>query len=849
MLRFITIICSCCSLCLAGQNNDTIKSATDAMAAGLWEVAAIHLHKALQSPELNPQKIAEISILLAENLIRDNQAAAALEILRQSNLASHPHQAFWSAQALAGLGRFADAVEAFESSAADPSHPFQSEAALTASTLLISLGKTKDALTILQPATLSPNPATARRAQLRQVEILIDLQRHDDARQILPPPSTPQDPLATLLEATLLLAEDQAAEADILFSSLLANPQGQSILRHHQAAIGKADSLKALDKPESASVSLLTFIQENPDSPLLEPMFRRIIAWLPETINSPEHPTLTRLAAWIPATPPPNIGPLAPANSAVAAWPTITPVPDIVVFAIHTRALALQRIDSPTAIGEAKALLQRIRILAPEHFLTPRSILNHARYLLTRNEPDQAFAILENLSQYAKSPHVIGQAAFINAKIAFDKNNPALAAELFDQAAHNLSGTNSESALLNAAIARILNQPDQPITIQHQNPTTAAELNTNLALERALTTEDPLIAKNSLDAFLTANPGHPRTTEARIASIEAALRTTPPDLSLARAQIETLRDSPQPPDHSQNLRINLAEIRLEDLAKDTEKTIELASRFIETHPNTSEAAEAAFIQGRNYFQAGDYNQARIVLEKAASIDPSSQLSQAAILLAARAAALGATAQSREQALGLYDQALAIDGPLKTLALLEKARLNIDLNRFTQAIETLRDSFQNLSQDDPARLPTGLLLAEAIYGQGDSQPENLIEALEINNQLLSLTDTQPALLFRLQYLRGLILEKLPDPENPGRTRLAEALAAYHSVLDRPTEPPPAEWEFFERSGFRALALLENANRWQAAIAIAEKIASFRGPRSEEAATRARQIRLKNLIWEN
>ena len=56
-------------------------------------------------------------------------------------------------------------------------------------------------------------------------------------------------------------------------------------------------------------------------------------------------------------------------------------------------------------------------------------------------------------------------------------------------------------------------------------------------------------------------------------------------------------------------------------------------------------------------------------------------------------------------------------------------------------------------------------------------------------------------------------------------------------------------WFERSGFRALSLLENASNWKAATSIAEKIASFGGPRAEEAATRPRQLRLKHHIWED
>ena len=63
----------------------------------------------------------------------------------------------------------------------------------------------------------------------------------------------------------------------------------------------------------------------------------------------------------------------------------------------------------------------------------------------------------------------------------------------------------------------------------------------------------------------------------------------------------------------------------------------------------------------------------------------------------------------------------------------------------------------------------------------------------------------------------------------------------------TSTPPSEWEYFERAGFRALALLEKAERWQAAISVAKKIASFGGPRAEEAAKYADELDLKYPVW--
>ena len=101
--------------------------------------------------------------------------------------------------------------------------------------------------------------------------------------------------------------------------------------------------------------------------------------------------------------------------------------------------------------------------------------------------------------------------------------------------------------------------------------------------------------------------------------------------------------------------------------------------------------------------------------------------------------------------------------------------------------------------------------------------------------------------RLQYLRGKTLEQIPDEKDPSQKREKQAFTAYYSALEAAS--PPTEWYYLELCGFRALALLEKAGRWPAAIACAQKIASFKGPRAQEAATRASELQLKHMIWED
>lgn len=824
------------------------------MENGLWDVASLRLEQATVDPDLDPERRTEILILLAENLIRAGDASKAFVILEESGLRGHPDAPFWTGQALAGMGRYSDAVAALLPLAADTSQRFREEAGLTTASLQLSLGVPETALETLALLASPQGTATAARSKLQSIEILLDLERPLDARVLfstLGEVPAGMSSHASFLDGQLMLAEERFSEAEAVFTNLLAVTDGNSLTRYNLSAIAKADAIAGLGSTADATKFLLSFIQSNPDTPVLRPMFDRIMEWLPEKIITAEHPTLQRLSEWLPKAPPSSIQYLyvdAP-YALLELSSSGEEVTDLAVFSLYARALGLHRIGTKDAKRQAELLLQRLRLITPSHFLTPRSLMSLARWKMAENHPTQAFGILDSLRLTAKSPLMKGEAAFLDAKIAFEKGESNLAASLFEEAAALLEGVNHEAAAFNSALSRLSEDPYAAILIQNDNPKTAAKLTADLALEKALLSDTPQAAKAALDEFLTNHHDHPRAAEARLAITEAALQSSPADLSLARAQLDTLRAAGRTISTDQVSQLLLAELRLHELSGENHLTVELAKTLIADYPETPAASEAALVMGKSLFKSGNYNEARIIFEKLATSEPGTQRTQAALLLAARSAALGATTQSREEALGIFDKAIAVDGPLRSLARLEKARLNIDLNRLNIAIKSLRETYDAATPDDPSRLPTGLLLAEAIYARGESVPGNLEEALKVYDELLDLSASNPAQYFRLQYLRGLTLEKLPDPEDPSKTRLDDALSAYFSVLDRPIDTPPPEWEWFERSGFRALALLEDANNWLAAISVAGKIASFKGPRSEEAATRARQLQLKHQIYED
>jgi len=840
-----------------GKNDQT--DADDAYQTGLWDVAAHKYQLLLADGEIPPDVRADIAIRLVECVVRDGRPLEALAFLGpEMPAAGHREAAFWRGQALAGAGRFADAVAEFDSYLAVEGVPHRLEAALTSANLQLSLESGSGALRTLAAFAEDADAQQAARANLQRAAILMDSGYPEDAQILLPEDaslSARDLPAARYVRARLLLAEGKAEEATGLFAALLEDPVGQSIAVHHGAALGLADALQSTTGPEAASRSLLAFLANHPDTPLLDPAFRRLLQWLPAP-PAPGDTVLEKLSDWIPKPVQPATGLIPPGDSAASFWPASTPMDEIAAFAMFTRAVGLQRIDSPATRYEARTLMSRLRMAFPTHFLARRSLLVESRWLMDAGKKAAALHHLSLAADASRTGATRGEAVFLEAIARANESEHDAALSLFEEAASLLESEYAEAARFNAALLRIRETPDP----EEEPPALSANLRAALTLERALAETDPASAYAALESFLRDHAGHPRAAEARLASAERAMLLTPADVSFARAQIETLSgldrldEIPGAEPRIALVRLRIAESGGED--GDIAETIEIARKILAETPDSPAASEAAITLGRKLFQSGDFNEARIAFERLAmanaeKADGDPALTQAAYLLAARAAALGATAQSRDEALGLFDKAIAVeDAPLGGIATLEKARLMIDLNRLKQAIAFLNDAREAMEATDPLHLPSGLLLGEAIYAKGGGGTESLEMALAIYDDLLTRSaDSQPTLYNRLQYLRGITLEKLPRPDAPDLMRNAEALEAYYSVIQRAGDQPPAEWEWFERSGFAALALLEKAERWQAAVNLARKIAAFNGPRAADAAERASQLRLKHMIWED
>ena len=682
------------------------------------------------------------------------------------------------------------------------------------------------------------------------MEILIDAKKIADARKRLTSvESFPEkfQARAKLLNAHLTLAENQHSVAAGLFKTLIDQPQGLKLRQFHSAAVGLADALSDSDGPAAAFAFMISFIGEHPDSPQLAAFFQRIENMLPEKPLA-DDPILVQLAQWISAD---DITPtgLVPTDEATcaAAWPSAKPREEIVAHAIFTRALALDRIGSTAALAESRQLTNRLRAEFSDHPLANRALLMIAKRDLAAGAYDKAAHTLTILRENSNLPQERGEAAFLEAMEAYKKGETGPAAKLFEQAAKDLENENSNNARFNSLVALTMDEKQGASSLTTIANIKDPALADDIKLERAMAAKSSPEKTQALAEFISQNPQHPRANEARIAAAHAALDQSPPDLTRAQNSLDELAKQADTEQAVSPAQLAWLKLRISSAARDLPAVITNANALLTEFPADPVAGDAALLLGRAHFESRSYNDARLVLEKLAATSADPSRAQAAWLLAAQSAALVQTPQSRQEALILFKKASESDSPLASVARLEMARLMIDMNQAEEAVNLLRPWFSSLQKNDPIYQTCGLLLGDALQALSLTRPDALADALDIYGLLLANTDKTSAHFNRLQYLRGRILEQVPDkPDSPGQNE-QEALRAYYSVLE--TSETPTEWNYFELCGFRALTLCEKAQRWPAAIACARKIASFNGPRADEAKQRAEQIRLKNMIWED
>jgi outer membrane protein assembly factor BamD (BamD/ComL family) len=817
----------------------------DALSARLWEIAATRFETALATPDLAPADRSAILLRLAEARIRGGEADAALQALADPALAGNPDFPYWQAQALIVAGRFNEALALLDGPALAPGGPRYREAMLTRAALHRALGDPSAALETLAVLAKERDAATALRARLESASILLDQGKPDEALTATPPPNAkltlPQAAQAEILRARAQLEKGEHQAAAGIFAALLQREEPAYRIHRHEAAVGLARTQLAAGNREAAIDGLLAFIEQERDSPQVGRAFPLLIDCLADP-PAPDDVILTRLREWCP--PPVIKSPIAigGGDGSAAAWPAPPPVPDeLATQALFHLAIGLRRVGTEESKARARQSLTRLRLDYPGHPLAERALLEGSRWDLTDGRKDQAAAALAALEGSVVEPALRAGASLSAAATAFDAGDFPLAATELDKAAALLDGDARRDASLNAAVARLaMGDLAGFESLAGKEPRLAADL----ALERGLhqaAARDPG-AMAALDRFLLDHPRHPRVAEARLAAAHAALESSPPDTAFAKAQLDSLSEeqlATLPP-----AALALARIRLASREARHAEAAEFAKAFLATLPEDPRTREIRFELGQALFANGDYNEARLELERLATAAPDDPLAPPSLLLAARAAALVATAQAKAESAVLFDKLIAAKGPLSDVARLEKARVLA----YPEAARELLPWFQSMKKDHPLRLIAGLHLCDALYNSAGSDQAPLAQALAIYGELLDGLPADSPRRFEIDYYRGRVLEQLPDPKSGSAKREKEALEVYFGVLQAAARQTPGDWQWVDKCGVRARSLLETAQRWDAAIAIADQHARLASPGAKEAAERAKALKLEHFIWD-
>ncbi|SHJ64184.1 Tetratricopeptide repeat-containing protein [Rubritalea squalenifaciens DSM 18772] len=829
----------------------------EALADYLPEQAVIRLQEAYKVRGLTDEQNQTILIKLAEAQVRSGLAEEALKTLDIKYLQDYPGSTFWRGQALAVGGQYNKAIELL--STLEPKDPFYGEAMLTAANLSEALGDTSSAIEYLKKSSSHSDKAIQLRSYITLAEIYLQQDRLEDARQVLartPDNSARATRLKEFMRARIAFREEKYADAISLYRSLLESSDNVPKRIYDLTLLGIIDSRYASGDKKGATSEALEFIKANPQSTTLQPLLERVTQWIDQDISESDS-VLLQLRDWAGRTPNPNapISPFPDTGSVVSQPPQfgITPASapeELSALAHFYYAKLIAHSSLVNANERALFELSAFRALNPTHPLFADSLLETAKIELKRGNKDAALAHLNSLQDLADahqlpvSSTTEAKAAYLRGLLSINFGNYNAALDAFEIATKSTSPTVASNAAINAGLAA-LRTADLKSFDKQLEKIDDEKLRVELLLEKALwlANLNHPEARPTLNQFTSRYPDHPRIAEARIALASLCISQPPMDPVLCTALLDTI--NPDTLNEEQFTQYARAKYQLASFKHEWKDAADIASNWLEKYPANKQAAEFSMRNGLALYRNGEHNKARQVLGKLAMDYPESPLTPMALYYAAMAARQEGTPQALQESVEIFAKVIDSNSPVSLEARIQQARLLIDLNRVDEAVKSLESVYEEKANGAQQR-EIGILLAAALHTQGSTDPSKYKQAIQIYDTLLKQRDLNLAWNNQIHFLKGQALESMGDQKG--------ALDAYYSVINRENVPKGTaeddqEWYWFYRCGRKALLMLENADRPRAAIAIANKIASYaNGPQAQEFAERARNLEMEHMIWE-
>ena len=798
------------------------RPAAQAIRDKLPDVAAARLQKLLASPAAarTPQPAARL--LLCEALVRSGKYADAIREAAHRDLASLPEATFWKASALAGLGRWNDALAAF-SALPDPStgkdFPFATEAAFSRASIMAAAGDHARALTTLAPFLSSDQPATASRARLWSAEFQFLANQPSEAAALLEPLTDPPAallPHVRYLKGRIALAVGKPEDALALMEPLTSPAGGATQKFQHAAALGMARALAATSQQDAALAALekLIGLSPAPDRSLLAAAFDEF-----SRLNQP---------------------PREEADSFLRSW-AASDQPDLRSLARLAQAEALETAGKP---AEALAICRELTSSNQGSELLPFLILKEAKAALAAGDRAAATRTLTTLEPLAATPVLRAWCAWLKGVTAYEENDFKKAAAAFSTAARNAPEADAQAAAAwNAAIAELRTgalNPASPLDLLSSLNTPAARTAaTEFTLERALylaATDQPG-ARESLEAFLATAPNHPRHFEALAALTELCLAASPPDATEASRHARAATAAAQSPEQKETAA--WLEVLATGATSGDDALATAATAFFTSFPESQRRSPLRMRLGEMFYRRQNFAAARQAFETIARDDPAHPLAEAALFWAGKSALLSLGQKSENDAVTLWEEVYRRNGPLKLEARLQVALVSQRRSDFPAALQYLNGILASTPAPEPAVRWQCLCLKGEILTAQAAGPGQIREALAAFDSVSADPATPTPWKHEALVRKGVCLEQLK--------RTTDALDAYHEVVSSPPAKEGPDEYWFHRAGEKALRLLESTGKYEEAVEMARKLSQAPGPRGRAAGNLVSQLALKYGIW--
>ena len=798
-------------LATAVARHPVIESARRALDERIAEVALEEVSQAIKAPGFPSEDLDAAKLLMAEAQLRLGKSEDALVTLEPLSGAA---VTLLRAHALAAARRWNEALSYYEELGDAPL-----SAALGHAESLQMLGRRAEAVAVLEKLIASGKaPVSAR---LRHAGLLVELGRKGDAETLIrdiKPETAADEKWREYVKARLLLTEESSVTALDALNAVVAKPEGvtPNLLAAVVLAATEARLKISSTDTDEAARELEKFLQNNPDNPAMEMVFRRL-----DQVNAqgrnPRESELHKMALE-------HAEPALKARAALAQF--------------YVCRMQLREKNRRQLAGQSIANFLNWH---PAHRLATFVWEMQAELAQANGEFDRALDALEAAQRTTQDKDRKAVLEMRMGLVSFQKGDPSLAVTYFQLAAEGAQRL-QKGAAFNAALAELWRtnfDGFQTRLAEFTKNNGGDPLTGELLLEAGFTKarESDKDAPAALRAFLSSFPTHLRAGEAHLALAEISLANG--NVAQATADLETARaaeardESGAQAERNQYAQISAADAVTPRDAKVVEKVVTLARGFIASHPKSSLLPDVRMKLGQVHFHDGDMTNAAMQFETLANEHPDGDYAETALFLAAQCAA---TLQNAERAKKLFDQVVAHKGPLKYHARFQQGAIEHQLDNDATAI------FQTILDAQPPA--TAELRYAAFCAIGDNlvhiakgAPAKLGSALSAYHQLAAIPDIPPEWHNQAVYKTSKVLVQL------GRTE--EALELLNKLID---SAATTETFWLYKAGFEAASMLEGQGSWRAAIAIYEKLAKIPGARADEARDKAKGLRLKKFIWD-